>query len=61
MFNRMHSSKIKNDKIHCTRLEISSFSFGIIYRPDSLNKVTGALSKVCRAVTSDGLSLHKFH
>ena len=33
MFDVNHSSKIKNEKIQRWRLQLSSFSFDIVYRP----------------------------
>ena len=60
MFDQRHKTKIKNDKIMRWRLELSCYSFDIIYRPGKDNIPPDTLSRVtCAATTQD--SLHKLH
>ena len=39
MYNTKHQSKIKNDKISRWRVELSQFSFDIVYHPGKENAV----------------------
>lgn len=60
MFDQHHSNKIKNDKIYRWRLELSCYSYDIIYRPGKLNTAADALSRAnCSA--SDLNSLSNIH
>ena len=47
MFNNKSSGKVKNEKIARWRVELSSYSFDIIYRPGNQNAAADALSRVC--------------
>lgn len=59
IFNLNHSSKIKNDKIMRWRLELSCYSFDIVYRPGRDNIVADTLSRICGA--SDTRHLFSLH
>lgn len=64
MFDQIHSSKIKNDKIQRWRLELSSYNFDIIYRPGKDNIVADALSRANVTATTQtnsdkNFQLHK--
>jgi RNase H-like domain found in reverse transcriptase len=61
MFNLKHSSKIKSDKITRWRLELSSFSYDIVYRPGKDNTVADAFSRVCANINNPSklFDLHK--
>jgi hypothetical protein len=60
MFNAKHSSKIKNEKIQRWRLELSCFSYDIIYRPGRHNTVADAFSRVCGSTKMKNLlDLHQ--
>ena len=60
MFDKNHKGKIKNDKIYRWRLELSCYSFDIVYRPGVENIVADTFSRVyCAVVDSD--SLFKLH
>ncbi|XP_054259845.1 uncharacterized protein LOC128984538 [Macrosteles quadrilineatus] len=60
MFNSKISGKIKNDKIMRWRLELSSYSYDIVYRPGKLNVAADSLSRVCSM--SDKMNrLHQYH
>ena len=52
MFSSKHSSKVKNEKILRWRLELSSYTFDISYRPGKENGPADTLSRVCAATTS---------
>lgn len=59
MFDQHHTSKIKNEKILRWRLELSCFSYDIIYWPGKQNEAADALSRVCGATGEDKLyTLH---
>lgn len=60
MFDQQHKGKIKNDKILRWRLELSCYSFNIVYRPGKENIPADTLSRASCAVTSED-SLHKLH
>ena len=59
MFNIKHQSKIKNDKILRWRIELSSLTYDIVYRPGKENIVPDALSRNVCSVNS--LSLKELH
>ena len=61
MFDQKHKGKIKNDKIMRWRLELSCYSFDIVYRPGKENLAPDALSRMtCAATTADALyQLHE--
>ena len=45
IFDQNHSSKIKNEKMLCWRMELMEYKYQIIYRPGKLNCVADALSR----------------
>ena len=60
MFNPQNKGKIKNDKIYRWRLELSCYSFDIVYRPGKENIVADTFSRVyCSAINTD--TLYKLH
>ena len=61
MFDQHMKSKIKNDKIYRWRLELSCYSFDIIYRKGIENVLPDTFSRVyCSALSNDSLkSLHE--
>ena len=60
MFNQRHSGKIKNDKIYRWRLELSCYSFDIVYRPGDENIAPDTFSRVyCSAISKE--SLYQIH
>jgi len=61
MFDVKHRNKIKNDKILRWRVELSPYSYDLIYRPGRLNQAADAFSRVCASSSSikDLFSLHK--
>ena len=60
MFDKHHRGKIKNEKFLCWRLELSCFSFDIVYRPSRDNVPADTLSRAtCAMATKD--SLFKLH
>ena len=62
MLNTRHSSKIKNNKIMCWRLELASFSYTIRYRPGKFNVGPDTLTRAsCSAVSAPRLKLEDLH
>ena len=61
MFDLRHKGKIKNDKFLRWRLELSCYSFDIVYRPGKDNVPPDTLSRAtCAAATEDSLyNLHE--
>ena len=60
MFNQHHQGKIKNDKIMRWRLELSCYSFDIVYRPGKENVAPDTFSRAtCASRAHD--SLYKLH
>ena len=61
MFDKHHGGKIKNEKFLRWRLELSCFSFDIVYRPSRDNIPADKLSRAtCAMVTEDYLfKLHE--
>ena len=56
MLNLQNKRKIKNDKICCWRLELPSYSFDIVFRPDEDNIVANIFIRVyCLAINTDAL------
>lgn len=45
MYQQSHNSKIKNDKVQRWRIEMSQFSYDVVYRPGADNTVADALSR----------------
>ena len=60
MFDQHYKGKIKNDTIMWWRLELSCFSFDIVYRPGKDNISRDTLSRATCATATDEL-LHKLH
>ena len=60
IYDNKQKGKIKNDKIQRWKIELSSYSYDVIYRPGSENHAADALSRAtCGAVSCDKLkSLH---
>lgn len=61
MFDLKVSSKIKNEKILRWRLELSCFSYDIIYRPGTENLAADAFSRICSTVSSNNARLMGLH
>lgn len=61
MFNQLQNSKIKNDKIHRWRLELSNFQYDVIYRPGTDNHVADTLSRNFTCSISPSIDLKKLH
>jgi hypothetical protein len=59
IFYMKHSSKIKNDKIMRWRLEMSCYSFEIVYRPGKDNVVADTLSRI--SASASGNRLFELH
>ncbi|KAK3745309.1 hypothetical protein RRG08_014457 [Elysia crispata] len=56
MFDNAQKGKIKNDKIQRWRIEISNYSYDVVYRPGSENAAADALSRAtCSATTSGSM------
>lgn len=47
MQDTQHYSKIKNERIVRWRLELSFFTYDIVYRPGDYNKGANAFSRIC--------------
>ena len=60
MFDKHHSGKIKNEKFLRWRLELSCFSFDIVYRPGRDNIPADTLSRATCTMASED-SLFKLH
>ena len=45
MFDNAQKGKIKNDKIQRWRIELSNYSYDVVYRPESENAAADALSR----------------
>ena len=60
MFDQRHKGKIKNDKIMRWRVELSCYSFDIVYRPGKVNIPPDTFSRsTCAALPMD--SLYQLH
>ena len=60
MFDEVHKGKVKNDKILRWRIELSCFSYDVVYRPGKENFAADALSRSsCSSLTS--LDLKHLH
>ena len=56
VFDKQHGGKIKNEKFPRWRLELSCFSFDIVYRPGRDNVPADTLSRaMCAMATEDSL------
>ena len=53
IYSKRHKGKIKNEKIQRWKIELSCFSFDVVYRPGSENSVADALSRATCGATSD--------
>ena len=65
MFQKNHKNKIKNDKIHRWRLELSCYHFDIVHKPGKDNVVPDTLTRMfCSQIScnvSPSLDLHEIH
>ena len=63
MFDNAQKGKIKNDKIQRWRIELSNYSYDVVYRPGSENADADALSRAtCSATTSGSMdNLKEIH
>ena len=56
MLDNRKRTKIKNNKIQCWRLELSSYSYTILYRPGKDNAAADSLTRAhCNAISSSNL------
>ncbi|KRX71378.1 Retrovirus-related Pol polyprotein from transposon 17.6 [Trichinella sp. T6] len=61
MFNNEQAGKAKNDKIMRWRLELSPYSYDIIYRSGDLNTKADALSRICGSIQVENVTLQTIH
>jgi hypothetical protein len=61
MFDMNKSRKIKNDKILRWTIQLSSYSYDIVYCPGHNNFVDDALLRSCCSMTINGPSLRELH
>ncbi|KRZ72456.1 Retrovirus-related Pol polyprotein from transposon 17.6 [Trichinella papuae] len=61
MFDNKQAGKAKNDKIMRWRLELSPYSYDIIYRPGNLNAKADALSRICSSIQVENVTLRTLH
>ena len=61
MFDKKHSSKIKNEKILRWKLELMPYSYDIVYRSGPENTAADMLSRPACASLTDLTSLKKLH
>lgn len=61
MLNNKHVSKIKNEKIQRWRIELSCFSYDIVYRAGSMNDAPDALSRIACLQSSSKDELKRLH
>ena len=61
IFEKQHKSKIKNDKIYRWKIELSCYSYDIVYREGKLNIPADTFSRVyCSMINTDTLTqLHQ--
>ena len=53
MFDNSHKGKVKNDKIQRWRIELSCYSYDVVYRPGKENHVADAFSRgYCSSLSS---------
>ena len=61
MFDKKHHGKIKNDKIHRWRMELSCYSFDIVHRPGIQNIPADTFSRnICAGMTNNN-QLYQLH
>ena len=60
MFDKKNKGKIKNDKIYRWRMELSCFSFDIVYRPGKHNIPADTFARTYRSLISTS-SLYELH
>ena len=61
MYDTNHNGKIKNDKIQRWRVELSPFSYDVVYRPGHLNRVADTLSRNTCGSMQNLISLKDLH
>ena len=63
MYDNQRKTKIKNDKIARWRLDLSDYSFDVVYRPGKENSCADALSRIksCAAVQHCEVKLREIH
>ena len=61
MFDRRHYGKVKNDKIMRWRLELSDYSYDIVYRAGNENIPADALSRSCATSSDSSQKLYDLH
>ena len=61
MFDRRATGKVKNEKTMRWRVELSSYSFDIIYRPGTENSAADALSRMYSCSLQKPNSLYTLH
>ena len=61
MFSNKQSGKIKNDKIMRWRMELSGYSFDMVYRPGAENITPDTFSRSFCAAVPAGLNLVDLH
>ena len=60
MFDKKNKGKIKNDKIYRWRIELSCFSFDIVYRPGKHNIPANIFTRIyCSLISTSLYELHK--
>ena len=61
MFDKEHRGKIRNNKIERWRMELSCYSYEIIYRPGNTNIPADVLSRSCSAAFGGADNLKLLH
>ena len=61
MFNKQHQEKIKNDKIHRWRMELSCYSYDIEHKPGTENIAVDTFSRNICAGISNTHQLYNLH
>lgn len=61
IYDRNHHGKIKNDKIQRWKLELSCFSYDVVYRPGRENAGADALSRLYSCSIASGTNLKELH
>ena len=61
IYDRRHKGKIKNEKIQRWKIELSCFSYDVLYRPGPENTVADALSRATCGAASSSTALQELH